>query len=109
MKCVLIFLFIAAAYAGDEGYYRRLDALKQEAPCSAQGGICTFAADCDNVLGEGLCPAQRSQGVECCSGVSNKEQRCRNNGGECMDNCNPRLRVNRADDCPVGTNCCVLV
>ncbi|KAL4706093.1 hypothetical protein ACJJTC_017873 [Scirpophaga incertulas] len=112
MKCLLFLLMVAStAYADGEdcSYYRRLDAITPEDPCSQEGGMCTFAEDCDNPAETGLCPKQQSQGVECCYGVSNKEKRCRKLGGECMNYCNPVVRVTKPTNCPPNKMCCILV
>ncbi|XP_059049433.1 U-scoloptoxin(19)-Sm1a-like [Achroia grisella] len=114
MKClIVVLLFIGVCLCGDD--FSRIDSIRQESPCSSAGGICTIADDCPKGrLAEqrGLCPEQRSVGVECCYGVSVKETRCSKQGGSCIapdDYCNPRLIFSRATDCPDNYKCCVLV
>ncbi|KAL0849727.1 hypothetical protein ABMA28_011685 [Loxostege sticticalis] len=112
MKYFVVLVFLSAfVYGRDEDYFRKLDALRPEAPCNSVGGVCTFAADCPLLTEEsGLCPEQRSQGVECCYGVSRKETRCRRQGGECWPSdqrCGTEFKG--ASDCGRGEKCCILV
>ncbi|XP_011496062.1 PREDICTED: uncharacterized protein LOC105360760 [Ceratosolen solmsi marchali] len=46
----------------------------------------------------------------CCPRMREEDKhRCRHFLGECMETCHENLRATRADDCPQGSMCCVLV
>ncbi|XP_028156336.1 uncharacterized protein LOC114349936 [Ostrinia furnacalis] len=112
MKCFVVMVFLSViVYGCDEDYFRKLDAITPEEPCSRAGGICTFAEDCPLLTEEsGLCPKQRSQGVECCYGVSVKDTRCQKHGGSCTPSnvrCGPTYA--NATDCATGEQCCIYV
>ncbi|CAB3256123.1 unnamed protein product [Arctia plantaginis] len=113
MKSMIAFFVIigvACSLADVNDDLRTIDSIYPEQDCSRVGGSCTIAEDCpkdQQVEERGLCPKQRSRGVECCYGVSVKETRCRKRGGECMENC--RREFKEASDCPESTVCCILL
>ncbi|CAK1600354.1 unnamed protein product [Parnassius mnemosyne] len=110
----IIFMIVTVIAVRGNDDFRTIDSIRQEAPCSSQG-ICTIAADCPKgklVEQSGLCPTQRSQGVECCYGLSVKETRCRKHGGSCVsaeEFCNHKLIYYEASDCGNGFKCCIRV
>ena len=82
-----------------------------ESTCNQAGGICMPADECPSgqLAEPGLCPLQRSRGVECCHGLSVLERRCVSRGGQCMKECAHNLRDDHATDCRLGEHCCILV
>ncbi|KAJ8735127.1 hypothetical protein PYW08_014377 [Mythimna loreyi] len=113
--CVVGVVRASDAKAKASADFRVIDSIYNEEPCTSQGGLCTLEIDCPrgHILQEkGLCPAQRSKGVECCYGLSVKETRCEKRGGICMpgrEPCNKDLRFTEAIDCPKEHTCCILV
>ncbi|PZC73600.1 hypothetical protein B5X24_HaOG209045 [Helicoverpa armigera] len=110
---VIVLCFIGLVKAYDD--FKIIDSIQQEEPCTSRGGLCTIAADCpkDHLVEErGLCPSQRSRGVECCYGLSVKETRCEKRGGMCLPGkkpCGDVILFKEATDCPKDTKCCILV
>ncbi|RZF48074.1 hypothetical protein LSTR_LSTR002140 [Laodelphax striatellus] len=89
------------------------DAFWNEMECLQEGGICLPANECPkgHEAANGLCPAQRENGIECCHGLSNKERGCSKRGGLCRDKiqCPESLRIPYANDCQSHEICCTLV
>ncbi|XP_069702657.1 U-scoloptoxin(19)-Sm1a-like [Periplaneta americana] len=82
----------------------------EEEPCTREGGLCMPSTYCPNGLSpkKGLCPLRQKYEVECCIDESVLKNRCRLNGGECMDYCAPFLQRGPRG-CGDNQVCCVLI
>ncbi|XP_026726544.1 uncharacterized protein LOC113492986 isoform X2 [Trichoplusia ni] len=78
------------------------------------GGTCAKALACPKgtKLGaKGLCPAQQTQGIECCSPRS-LELKCKSRGGACVstkNKCPKTMVIKEATDCTKNQVCCAYV
>ncbi|KAG7176948.1 U-scoloptoxin(19)-Tl1a-like [Homarus americanus] len=84
-----------------------------ELPCAKEGGLCGLASACPPDFRhpeEGLCPAQKDLGAECCFTVPDNIVRCKERGGECVETklCG-RAPRDAQGQCSQGQVCCIFV
>ncbi|XP_041973937.1 U-scoloptoxin(19)-Tl1a-like [Aricia agestis] len=102
---ILFGLFVSACGAIDD------EGIVNELACWLSGGQCMRAIDCP-LPPESLqsaCPAQASEGIICCHGISNKKKSCRERGGVCMERCPTRYTDRKAEDCEDYETCCIVI